>query len=498
MRLKAICIVWFFIWVLSWKISCAQPQSTTTPSSTNTGTPPQPQSKTDVDGTDPARDVAAKRKATIESIQKQCKYNENETDNKKRQKANECISKAIRTRRQSIRVNDMLFATAHTQALREESINLGQPISPDLWKPFTTLDAGASAPGSPNPGQGTPQAFTGGSLTGTPTTCGTPGNGINNPALIRVHRAVMTPQVAMDDFGRRLGMGFVVFQVTVENGSKDYQFMLQDVSIDFSKYFHQTAGTYSYSASSQDLTLLRGVPEKGADLDRRNAFLHVLQGIGSVAGAVSGLTDFADVMGSSVAVFNGPFLQGYTSIAPDHTGTQLNRLSDSAFLANTVIDKQRAKTIAMFVPADELMSKGDQKEFRKDPNKFLGFGGSQQALNEADVCVDGTFIQAVTVAAPTLSSAVLEKTADAPAANQDRVLDITGSNLVAGDSVVVLNSADGTTARAAVATLDGKKGTAQVHLPTGFSLDTTTATLQSTLSPSLNSGAGIKITVAAQ
>jgi hypothetical protein len=291
-----------------------------------------------------------------------------------------------------------------------------------------------------------------------------------------------------------LGRRFIVYQVTIENGNKDYQFMLQDVSIDFSRQFGADPGTYLYSASGQDLTLLRGVPEKGEDLDPRNKVLHVLQGIGSVAGAVSGLTSFADVMGPSIAVFNGSFLQGYTTIAPDHTGTQLNRLSDSAFTANTIIDKQRAKTIAMFIPADEVLSSEEQKQFRKDPYEFLGFDGQDGRLNQADICVDGTFIQAVTVGAPTLSS-VAFGSGSSTSAGSDAVLDLTGTNLVGGDTNLVVSGKVPATAPV-TASADGKTGTAQVHLPADFDQTTTTFMLQSKSNPTLNSGAGIKLKAA--
>jgi hypothetical protein len=114
-------------------------------------------------------------------------------------------------------------------------------------------------------------------------------------SIHRVHRLFMAPKNTSDDFGYRLGRRFFVYQVTIENQSTDHQFLLHDVSIDLSTLFSAQPGTYLYTASSQDLTLLRGIPEKGQDLDKRNLTLHILQGVGSVAGAVSGLTSFSDV-----------------------------------------------------------------------------------------------------------------------------------------------------------------------------------------------------------
>jgi hypothetical protein len=196
-------------------------------------------------------------------------------------------------------------------------------------------------------------------------------------------------------------------------------------------------------------------------------------------------------MGPAVAVFNGSFLQGYTTIAPDHTSTQLNRLSDSAFTADTIIDKQRAKTIAMFIPIDEVLSQADQKQFRNDPYTFIGFGfsGANGLLNQADICVDGTFIQSVTVTAPSLSS-VAFGTGSSTTPGTPAVIDLTGTNLVGGDTMLVVSGAVPATAPI-TANADGKTGTAQVNLPADFDPAKTTFTLQSKSNPALNSGAGV-------
>jgi hypothetical protein len=435
-------------------------------------------------------DEAATPQAIRESVEKQCNYHPNETNLKKISQTNACISKAVKVHAQRLRLNASLQSMAQTEAsVRAGHISIAAvgAVAGGGVGPAAGVQGPPATPAGPTLG------FVGNSLIGTPSTCGGGSGGINNPTLIRVHRVVMTPQIASDDFGYRLGRRYIVYQVTIENGSKDFQFMLQDVTIDFSLLYGQPSGTYAYNASSQDLTLLRGVPEKGEDHDPRNAVLHVLQGIGSVAGAVSGLTSFSDVMGSSVAVFNGAFLQGYTTISPDHTGTQLNRLSDSAFQANTIVDKLRAKTIAMFIPADEVLSRADQKQFRKDPNGFLGIGTEASMLDKADVCVDGTFIQSVTTAAPTLSAAVVAKS-PAPAPGLDTTLAVTGNNLVAGDTQVTVGSG-ATATTAPVITTDGKTGTAQVHLPSDYATGTTTAVLSSKSNPSLTSGTGVKITL---
>jgi hypothetical protein len=221
---------------------------------------------------------------------------------------------------------------------------------------------------------------------------------------IKVTRAVLVPKEASDMFGRRIGRRYISYQITVANNDKDFQYMVHDIRIDLSRLFDQTPGTYVYSFSSRELSLLRGVPEKGQDLDPRNLSLHILTGIGSVAAAVAGLTPFTDTFGPAMGVYNGPLINSYGNILfPDHTSTQLNRLSDSAFAANTVVPKTQAKVFAIFVPQSEYLSGKEQNKFWDDPKGFLdGFD-----LRTADVCVDGTFIAPISSLSPLVTDKVL-------------------------------------------------------------------------------------------
>ncbi|MBB5055474.1 hypothetical protein HDF16_000143 [Granulicella aggregans] len=349
---------------------------------------------------------------------------------------------------------------------------------------------GNSAPTPTAVANATEIPYVGGSASSTPTTCGT---GSSSPAvsLIRVHREILTPDTAEDDFGYRLGRRFAVYQVTVENLSPDFQYMLQDVSIDFSPYLSPagTPGSYRFSASGQDLTLLRGVPEKGQDYDPRNRYLHIFQGIGSVAAGISGLTSFSDVMGSAVAQFNGPFINAYTNMLPDHTATQLNRLSDSAFITNTIINKKSSKAIAMFIPLDEVMNRGDQKQYLRDPFEYAGLTGGVNMLYTADVCVDGTFIQTA-IPAPALSTATVPKGSKP---DTTVTMTLTGTDIAQGDTQVVLGGTK-SFVFGTVTTSDGKTASAMVHLPADYVPGTTTATLRSSSNPTLTSSTPVMIT----
>ena len=103
-----------------------------------------------------------------------------------------------------------------------------------------------------------------------------------------------------------------------------------------------------------------------------------------------------------MANFNGAFLQAFTGIAPDHTATQLNRLSDMAFTSNTLVGKLQTKKFAIFIPESFVMPKGDQKTYWSDPRKEL----DTLPFDQLNVCVDGILlIQAATTPDPTFSPA---------------------------------------------------------------------------------------------
>lgn len=434
-----------------------------------------------------ANDDASNQKR-FRKIQKACHVSGVEGDPQKLKAQNDCLQRAeLELRRRADVERELQTTLGNTSP----PIRYGQPLGA---RPPTGSPPSGAGP-LPVPGA-TNEA--GGSVSNTPSTCG-PGAASTDNALIRVHRILMAPKDASDDFGHRLGRRFLIYQVTISNDNKDYQYLIHDVGVDLSPFFcvpdsttlagtNCESGDYRYSASSQDLTLLRGIPEKGQDLDRRNLILHVLQGIGSVAGAVTGLTPFAGVMGPAASVFNGSLLQGYVGVAPDHTSTQLNRLSDSAYIANTLVDKQRAKTIAIFIPEATLLSPDQQEQYWKNPSEFL----QTIHLNQADVCVDGAFI--ATVVSPTLTGAVLipKASGSSLAAGVQATLIVQGANLTTSDTQVVglgpallLSSSHGTAGAVDVTLPADYAPGVQVHLASAANPSLTSSPTATTTVPPL-------------
>ena len=223
---------------------------------------------------------------------------------------------------------------------------------------------------------------------------------------VRVYRSLLDPKDVEDIFGRRIAKHFVVLQVTVTNRNKDYELLIHDISLDLHGLALGKSFGKKQEVSSIELSLLRGVAEKGQSGDRRNLTLRVLRGVGSVAAGIIGVTDFGTSYAPSVAVWNGPLVAAYADIFPDYTINQMNRLNDSAYSANSIIAKQHSKVMAVFLPQAIFLNPDEMKQFWKDPTSLP----EDADLRRIGIFVDGNFITNVEDLAPTLTSAAIEAT----------------------------------------------------------------------------------------
>jgi hypothetical protein len=125
-----------------------------------------------------------------------------------------------------------------------------------------------------------------------------------------------------------------------------------------------------FELSSLELSLIRGVAEKGQAQDRRNKILRYLEGAGTVAASFIGFAGVGPKYSDFMALYNGDFLAAYRHVYPDFTINQMNRLSDSAYRSNTLIPKEQAKVIVAFIPQAIFLTPDQRKKFRKDPTSL--------------------------------------------------------------------------------------------------------------------------------
>lgn len=243
-----------------------------------------------------------------------------------------------------------------------------------------------------------------------------------NRKYVAVWRALMDPKRVSDEFGRRVGKGYIAIQVTVANRHDEYQWLIQEASIDLGKIIgamqrkesecpenlqllSERIGDLKQLAyvSSADLSVLRGVSEKGQLFDRRNVVLRLLQGSGAIAASLTGVATFGPAYAPAMAWFNGPVISAFHSTIPDYTVNELNRINDRSFVANTVVGKQESKVFVVFLPQSYLLTKQQQAQYWKDPESVYGCVD----LRLLTANIDGNFVQAVN-GAPTATSVAIE------------------------------------------------------------------------------------------
>jgi len=238
-----------------------------------------------------------------------------------------------------------------------------------------------------------------------------------NKEYISLWRSIMAPKDVADAFGRRIATHYIAMQITIANRNKDYQWLIQYAAVNVHRLLYQevlrtgcegntkllfqaleqeekkgTLPSDGTEVSSADLTVLRGVAEKGQSLDPRNLTVKSLTGAGVIAAGLIGVVRTGHSYAPGVAAFNGAVLAAAQEVLPDYTVNQLNRLNDSAFLANTVIGKQQAKVIVIFIPQSDLLTSKQQKAYYRNPESVYGCPD----LRMLEATVDGNFIANVT------------------------------------------------------------------------------------------------------
>jgi hypothetical protein len=236
---------------------------------------------------------------------------------------------------------------------------------------------------------------------------------------IQVRVSVMAPQIVSDTFGKRIAQNFVAIQVTVANHNKDYQYLITDVSLNLNTVFTPRLSDYKdardfdnqYFLSSAELSLLRGVAEKGQGQDTRNKTLRYFRALGTIAAGLIGVTSFGPSYPKSVAVFNGPVINSFSEAFPDYTINQMNRLSDSAYQSNTLVPVKHSKVMVAFIPQAIFLNKEQRKLFWKDPTSLYPDKNGNCNMpvcadfRRAAAWLDGVFITEVASLPPTVSTA---------------------------------------------------------------------------------------------
>jgi hypothetical protein len=284
-----------------------------------------------------------------------------------------------------------------------------------------------------------------------------------NRDYLKLTRTLMMPKNVGDSFGRRIGQRYIAMQITVANRNSEYQWLITDGAINLERLLENggAACTTRFASlkavlqknaidggpnphvTGSDLTVLRGVAEKGQLLDPRNLTFRILQGSGTIAAGLLGVTTFGPAFAPAVAAFNGPLLAAYQSMFPDQTVNQLNRLNDSTYSANTVVPKQQAKVLVVFVPMALLLTREEQKQFYSDPNKV--FEDPCADLRLLDASVNGHYVTQLDLAPVITSVSITAVEAAKFATDNLRVEGVITGRFLDGAALAVASAAPGLT-----------------------------------------------------
>jgi hypothetical protein len=212
---------------------------------------------------------------------------------------------------------------------------------------------------------------------------------------VKVYVNVLDSDTAKDVFGRRIGDRFIVIQVTITNRSDDFQFLIHDVSLDLRDIYLNPSRELKNELSSLELSLMRGVAERGMSQDRRNLSLRILRGLGTLAAGLIGVGFGGNSYPEGIAVFNGPLISAFVDVFPDYTINQMNRLSDTAYRSNTLVPKQQSRVIVGFIPQKMIMDKRQRSKFKSDPLDLATYPDHPDRaldLRKIEAVVDGNYV----------------------------------------------------------------------------------------------------------
>ena len=290
--------------------------------------------------------------------------------------------------------------------------------------------------------------------------------------------SLMDPHEVSDILGKRISRTYLAVEVKVINPNSDFDYLLHDVRL----------GYDGMAVTSRDRTLLRGVAEKGQQLDPRNSFIRVMESLGTIGGGISTL-GFASIgLKDAMNLFQGPLTSSIKSALPDFTVSQMQRLDDRAFTVQTlVVPKRSSVSMVVFLSRDVFLSADEQKALSVSWKGKHGKAEESSLLaiqRKLVVEVAGAHVSEVNTSQP-VASKIEPKSAAATANNL--ALTLLGQNLDratkvrigekstdAPEGTLQLIDSDPTWAKVMISNLPKEAGSYRVYLetPTGHDVDT--------------------------
>jgi hypothetical protein len=196
-------------------------------------------------------------------------------------------------------------------------------------------------------------------------------------------QAVLIPNsLARRIFGKEVAQNYAIIELIISNRDANAALVVHSVFLDSSKWLlsgpvdhctsqlsdgmdrTQKANNPCHVASIES-RLVRGEMLDAQQGTARNWTIRGLTALGAVAAGYA--FPFSGDVAKGISSFNGVVVPGASTLWPDGTINQINRISDFGFQTNKIIAKQSSDILVAFFPIDRFLTKGFRQVFLSDP-----------------------------------------------------------------------------------------------------------------------------------
>lgn len=181
------------------------------------------------------------------------------------------------------------------------------------------------------------------------------GTTFQRPKDVSCSMSVLSWDEAHKSLGRTIADTYIVVQITVRNLDGNNEFLIQDAELAVDANSAQLARFQV----GHEKEVARGVLLYGQSYDRQHVFINIVDGIGTILGAVVAIPQPSiDALTGATGSYHAGLVPFLHSLSPDLTTRNLNTLNDLAFSAanasRIVVPKSGSVPFLIFVPVKPL------------------------------------------------------------------------------------------------------------------------------------------------
>jgi hypothetical protein len=194
-------------------------------------------------------------------------------------------------------------------------------------------------------------------------------------------QAVLIPaSLAKRIFGKEVSQNYAVVELIVSNEDDNAALVVHSVFLDYGQWI--LSGTSKVTppipngptsqvfnkpsqVASIEARLVRGEMLDAQQWTARNWTVRSLTALGTIATGFA--FPFSGDVVKGIGAFNGTVVPAASTLWPDGTVNQINRVSDFGFQTNKVIPKQGSDILVAFFPIQRFLTPGFREVFLKDP-----------------------------------------------------------------------------------------------------------------------------------